>query len=451
MTSAPAQSGPTPSASTGRLQAAGVFVLCATVYVASPVHVQADSLWSIPTAISLLRQGNVDLDEYRPAYERLPHGTIRVQEHVYSWYPLAVSLVALPVVAAMEGGARLARALLPKPPGFVLVWDAHFNAEGDIAFGYYARTEGFIASLCTALAVTLFFVAARRRLEALPAFLLTLALAFGTGLWSTASRVLWQHGPSAAALAAVVLLLTEESDDGRRWAFWLGLAGALAYVLRPTNALTALGLLVYVALRRPRRLPAFVLGASLLAVPFCGANLALYGALLPPYFRPEMLGGSHAHFLEALLGNLVSPARGLFLWTPVLLLGLGSAFLRLVRRTLPPEETWMLAVVVLHWGFVSLLSQWWAGHSVGPRFFSDVSPYLCWLLVAPTEAAFERLRAGHPARLLLLLGLGLLGTFAHGSGALRRGVHAWNDGPPNVDVAPARVWDVRDVQFLRGL
>jgi hypothetical protein len=451
MTSAPLQNGTTPSASARRLQAAGIFVLCASVYVASPVHVQTDSLWTIPTAISLLRQGNVDLDEYRAAYERIPHGTIRVKEHVYPWYPLAVSLLALPVVAAMEGGARLARALLGGPPAWLLVWDAHFNAEGDIAFGYYARTERFIASLCTALAVTLFFVAARRRLEALPACLLTLLLAFGTGLWSTASRVLWQHGPSAAALAAVVLLLTEEGNDGRRWAFGLGLTAALAYVLRPTNALTALGLLAYVLLRRPRRLPAFLLGASLLAVPFCALNLSLYGALLPPYFRPEMLGGNHARFLEALAGNLVSPARGLFLWTPVLLLGVGSAFLRLVRRTLPPAETWMLAVVVLHWVSVSLLPQWWAGHSVGPRFFSDVSPYLCWLLVAPTAAAFQRARVGHPARLVLLVGLGLFGAFAHGSGALRQGVHAWNDGPPNVDVAPERVWDVRDVQFLRGL
>jgi hypothetical protein len=187
------------------------------------------------------------------------------------------------------------------------------------------------------------------------------------------------------------------------------------------------------------------------AVPFCTHNLALYGTLLPPYFRPEMLAGNHGRFFEALAGNLFSPARGLFVWTPILLLGVGSALYQLARRALPPAETWMLAVGSLHWVFVSLLPQWWAGHSVGPRFFSDLSPYLCWLLLAPMRQAWHRSREGQPARLTVLLGLGLLGAFAHGRGATRWEVHAWNNGPPNVDLAPERVWDWKDVQFLRGL
>jgi hypothetical protein len=434
-----------------RLQTVGVFLFTALVYIASPVHIQADSIWSIPTAISILREGNINLDEYRQAYERIPHGTIRVGDHVYPWYPLAVSLVALPVVALMEGGARLGLQLLPSPPRWLVQWDAHYNAVGDITFHYYSRTERFIASFCCALAVTLFWTAVRRRLELGPALLVTALLAFGTGLWSTGSRVLWQHGPSAALLAAVVLLLTKDEQLGRRWAVGLGLLAGLAYVVRPTNSLTALGLVVYLALRRPRALPLFLLGAALVAVPFCALNLALYGALLPPYFRLEMLGGDHHRFLEALAGNLVSPARGLFFWTPVFLLAVGSALYRLFRRTLPAAETWMLAVVALHWVSVSLLPQWWAGHSVGPRFFTDVSPYLCWLLVEPTAKAWKAARRGEPARLALLLGFGLVGVFAHGHGATDSAVHAWNNGPPAVDSAEERVWDFRDVQFLRGL
>jgi hypothetical protein len=279
------------SASVARLETAAVFSFAAFVYIASPVHVQADSQWSIPTAISILREGNIDLDEYQAAYERIPHGTIRVGQHVYPWYPLAVSLVALPVVAVMEGCARAGLAVLPHPPGWLAVWDTRFHAEGDIQIGYYARTEGVIASLCAALAVALYWAAARRRLELVPALVLTALLAFGTGLWSTASRVLWQHGPSAAVLAWVVWLLTGDGV-GRRWQLQLGVAAGLAYVLRPTNSLTAFGLFVYVGLWRPRALPGFVLGAALVAVPFCALNLSLYQALLPDYFRPHTLGAS---------------------------------------------------------------------------------------------------------------------------------------------------------------
>jgi hypothetical protein len=437
-------------ASVARLQTAFVFAFSALVYIASPVHVQSDSQWSIPTAISILREGNINLDEYRGAYERLPHGTIRVGEHVYPWYPVAVPLVALPVVAMMEGASRAALAVLPHPPPWLVLWEARFNAEGDIRIGYYARTEGFIASLWTALAVALFWAAARRQLELLPTLLVTALLAFGTGLWSTASRVLWQHGPSAAVLAWVVWLLTQEAP-GRRWALRLGFAAGLAYVLRPTNSLTAVGLLVYLALRRPRALPGYLLGAAVVAVPFCALNLSLYQALLPDYFRPHMLGGDHRHFFEAMAGNILSPARGLLFWTPVALLAVGDAFYRLMRRTLGPAETWMLALVCLHWLTISLLSQWWAGHSVGPRLFTDISPYLCWLLVAPTGDAWQRWRQGDRARLALLVGVGLWGVLAHAGGALRPAVHHWNDGPPNVDLAPGRVWDWRDPQFLRGL
>jgi hypothetical protein len=438
------------SASVARLETAAVFSFAAFVYIASPVHVQADSQWSIPTAISILREGNIDLDEYQAAYERIPHGTIRVGQHVYPWYPLAVSLVALPVVAVMEGCARAGLAVLPHPPGWLAVWDTRFHAEGDIQIGYYARTEGVIASLCAALAVALYWAAARRRLELVPALVLTALLAFGTGLWSTASRVLWQHGPSAAVLAWVVWLLTGDGV-GRRWQLQLGVAAGLAYVLRPTNSLTAFGLFVYVGLWRPRALPGFVLGAALVAVPFCALNLSLYQALLPDYFRPHTLGADHRRFFEALAGNLLSPARGLLFWTPIALVALGSAFRRLLRRRLGPAESWMLAVVCLHWLTISLLPQWWAGHSVGPRFFTELSPYLFWLLVEPAGEAWKRWHEGHPARLALLLGVGLWGVFVHGRGALFPAVHHWNDGPPNVDLAPARVWDWRDMQSLRGL
>jgi hypothetical protein len=433
-----------------RLEAMGLFAAVLTIHFVSPVSVQSDSIWSIPTAISVLRQGNVDLDEYRPAAERQPHGTIQVGPHLYPWYPVAVSLVAVPVVALLEGAARLGLWVLPHPPRILRNWDEHFRAEGDIHLDVFAPVERLVAAACTALATVVFWAACRRRLAAAPALFLAAIFAFGTGLWSTASRVLWQHGPSVALLAVVVLLLTEPAP-GRRWALTLGIVAGLGYVFRPTNFLTALGLVAYLAAVRPSALRGFLLGAGLVAVPFCALNLVVYHALLPPYFRPGMLGGGHRHVLEALAGNLVSPARGLFVWTPVFLLGLGSALVRLWRGTLSAVETWMLGVIGAHWITISFLPQWWAGHSIGPRFFTDLSPYLCWLLVHPLEQGWNAWRSGRHGPLLLLAGLALFGVFAHGSGATRLAVHHWNDGPPNVDLAPERVWDWHDVQYLRGL
>ncbi|HZX41655.1 MAG TPA: hypothetical protein VFE93_07435, partial [Myxococcaceae bacterium] len=346
---------------------------------------------------------------------------------------MAVSLVAVPVVALVEGVAWLGLQVLPHPPRLLRNWDAHFHAEGDVHFAVFATVERLVASMCTALAVVVFWAACRRRLAAVPALFLAAIFAFGTGLWSTASRLLWQHGPSIALLTVVVWLLIDPVP-GRRWSLTLGIVAGLAYVCRPTNSLTALGLMAYLAAVRPSALRGFVVGAGLVAVPFCALNLVVYRALLPPYFRPGMFGGDDRHVLEALAGNLASPARGLFVWTPVFLLGLGSALVRLWRGTLGTVETWMLAVIGAHWITISFLPQWWAGHSIGPRFFSDLSPYLCWLLVQPTQQGWSSWRSGRHAPLLLLSGLAVFGMFTHGSGATRLAVHHWNDGPPNVDL-----------------
>ena len=41
--------------------------------------------------------------------------------------------------------------------------------------------------------------------------------------------------------------------------------------------------------------------------------------------------------------------------------------------------------------------------------------------------------------------------FVHYRGATNQDVYNWNTTPVNIDLAPSRVWDWRDAQFLRGL
>src|SRR5262249_33904260 len=129
---------------------------------------------------------------------------------------------------------------------------------------------------------------------------------------------------------------------------------------------------------------AYFAGAALIAVPFCALNVSLYASLLPPYFSPERLEG-HEHFVEALAGNLVSPARGLFVFSPMLAFAFS-------RRRLERLDVLFLVILVAHWLAISSFPHWWGGHSVGPRFFTDVLPYLAWFLTAPIERLVERPR-----------------------------------------------------------
>jgi hypothetical protein len=429
-----------------------LFALVYTVYVTSKVRIQTDSIWSIPTAASLLHEGNTNLDEFRETFTTYTrHGVREHEGHAYYEYPMGAVLAALPFLAGFEALVSLLDPLLPHLGRLGqdwLEWHRAFNSTGNIDLGFYNRTEQRIASFYVAAAAVLVFLTARRRASMKVALTVALLFALGTTAYSTASRALWQHAPSLLTTASVVYLLTGPAQTSRT-ALLTGLVVALSYVCRPTNSLTVMVVTALYVLRWRRLLPAYFGGAALVAVPFCAYNLAIYGSLFAPYYI-QPLDPTGGHFLEALVGHLISPSRGLFIYSPILLLSVVGMVGAVRRRTLTAPQVAFLAILLLHWLAVSAFPVWWAGHSVGPRFFTDVLPYLAWFLHEPVASALEAPRQ----RPILAAALGVLAAVSitfHWKGATAPGVHMWNAGPPDVDEAPARAWDWSDPQFLRGL
>src|SRR5262249_49391806 len=202
------------------------------------------------------------------------------------------------------------------------------------------------------------------------AAIVALIFAFGTSAWSTASRSLWQHGPSMLMLAAALLI----QRRGRR----LALAGAclaFAYVIRPTNAIPLAAATIWtMGCRRDSARSYLAVVAATIAL-FGLSSRIVYGSWLPPYYAAGRLGGNPA-FFEALARHLVSPGRGLLVFSPVLVFaGLGVA-LKIRLRRFTALDASLVAVVLLHWIAISSFPHWWGGHSYGPRFFSDMLPYL---------------------------------------------------------------------------
>jgi hypothetical protein len=161
--------------------------------------------------------------------------------------------------------------------------------------------------------------------------------------------------------------------------------------------------------------------------------VSAFDSLLPAYFLPTRLEPGDGHFFEALAGNLISPARGLLVYSPVLVLA--------VARPATPEERLFAAVPVLHWIVISTFPHWWGGDCYGARFFTDVLPYFAWFL-APVLAVPRRRVA---------IALAVLSVLIHFRGATAVATHQWNDGPPTVDQDPRRLWDWADPPFLRGV
>ncbi|MEP6922771.1 MAG: hypothetical protein ABI967_16760 [bacterium] len=230
---------------------------------------------------------------------------------------------------------------------------------------------------------------------------------------------------------------------------------AWLYFVRPTFAVAIAAISVYVFLfARPLFIRFALTGAAWFAG-FAVYSWLHYGHLLPSYYRANRL--QFNVFWTALAGNLVSPARGLLVYVPILLF---IAFLLVRYRPhlgYPRLVRLSLSVVVVHLILISGFPHWWGGHSFEPRFSTGLVPWFVLLGILGIKAMIrwrdQRLVKSLPLtgwRVQLVLGgvLLVLSAFINTLGATSRATWLWNQRPRGVDEHPERLWDWRQPQFL---
>ncbi len=451
--------------------AAGVFLFVLLVYLVSPNATPFDSRWVVHTATSLIHERNANLDEYLPllehdhfyAIECVPlHGPrlypIYSREqcpdgHYYNFYPIAVPLLAAPGVLALEGALALGRPVLAPLADGMSTSARRDLLRGDLIHSSMA-VELILASMITALGAGLFFLVARAFVGAAAALMLAGILAFGTPAWSTASRAMWMHGPSITLHCLVLLLLVL----GERKKLWIDISGAalaLAFFVRPTNALLVVAVTIFVAVHHRDRLARFMGWALPVTAVFVAINWSMYGAVLAPYMyvtRANAPGLSiHPDFWEALAGQLISPSRGLLIYSPFVVFSIYGAIL-VLRRPAHPMDRYVAVIPFLHYLLISMYQDWFGGHSFGPRYFADIAPLFVYLLIPVLRRWRERpLTVGRRAAAAGLAISVLFSVWVHGRGAWVWATYEWNTIPANLRCDPSRLWDWSDPQFLRGL
>jgi len=231
-----------------------------------------------------------------------------------------------------------------------------------------------------------------RLVPATLAGLATIVFALGTPMWPIATTALHEH--SAVALAQSVGLAGLFSRS--RWAPAVaGIGFGTATFVRPTQAIVvALVGLFYLIRERPRVL-AFASGALLPVAGLVIQNRWLWGNWLTGGYanNPQ---GFHGNVPSALFGLLFSWWRGLFIYTPVLVLGFIGWFIALRRRKGFVEERMVLLGVtsVVMIGLYSLWTEWWGGtNQYGYRFLLEIVPFLV-VLGAFAVHRMPRLRRG---------------------------------------------------------
>jgi hypothetical protein len=455
-----------------------LFAAVWVVYSICPPFLSYDSYWSVATAVSLMERGSTRVDRFvaeaprqadyglecvpadAPAVARSPaQGCPR--GHWYSNFPLGTAVLALPLLAAMKGALGLVGPLAPHAGLFARREVAAFFA-GDL-LGGRPLAELWCASTIGALTVWLQYRIGLIFFSRRGSTWYALLFAFGTTEWSLASRNLYPHGLTVLLLSGALYLLlrgevshqrgaenTEEAQrrtetgGGARYG-WAGFLLALAFAVRPSNAISCAVLCLYVALHQRRHLARFVGCAAPVAVVFFGYQWIVRHSLLPLYLTAPK---NHNGFWEGVAMNFFSPSRGLFIFTPLFLLAVAGMVLAWRQRWCSALPGYLAAVVALHALVVMTI---WPGHCYGPRYFADITHLLMFFLIPAILWWRKRLpptRTVWAAVFLILAGWGVL---VHGHGATSIAANQWSALPENVDVARWRVWDWSDAQFLRGL
>ncbi|MGE0538278.1 MAG: hypothetical protein AB7O68_25170 [Pirellulales bacterium] len=246
----------------------------------------------------------------------------------------------------------------------------------------------WVSSLCVAGSAVYLFAATLGYLSRPQAMLLACAYGLGTDVWSMSSQSLWQHGPNELFLAMGVFHLTR-IDRGVWHSMLCGLANAAATWCRPTSAIVVIVVGVYLAIVNRRALAAYLLSGLPLAIALLLYNWHYLGSPFR-FGQTDLVDLAAAKTGAATIwqtplwlgaaGLMLSPSRGLFVFSPFLIAALPGMYL-VCRRSEYRELRPLAVAILLIWCVESKHFDWWGGWSYGYRHIVDTMPLLLLMLV----------------------------------------------------------------------
>ncbi|MBH24711.1 MAG: hypothetical protein CMH57_09725 [Myxococcales bacterium] len=305
------------------------------------------------------------------------------------------------------------------------------------------------AALLVALSGAAVCVAASRFVSWRVAVMVALLYGLGTGVWSTSSQVLWQHGPNTLFLALGVALLAwarleRGTTDGDAapvaWGCVVGAGAALggAVACRPTSLLVVAVVAAWLTWRARRVGLAFMAGALPPGIALAAHNAVMYGS--PLHFGQTMASVAMAEektgvasvwsfaLWESVPGLLVSPSRGVLIYSPIVAVAAAGLVLAWRRGAMDEALAELLKPLGLAaltlWLVAFAWYDWWGGWAFGYRPLVDTMPLVCvGLAPALLLAAEDR------SRRAVALGLAAFSIGVQALGAFSYSTLDWNNRP----------------------
>jgi hypothetical protein len=393
------------------------------IYTNSPVSNQNDSLWNSFTTYSLIKEQNFDLNEFEYLFTKTFYANLyTVGDRYYNYYPYGISILSIP---------------------FVYSYDLFFKLKGKNVLEelekHAIKIDKFV-STCFILitSVLMFQIGKILELDLKRIYLSLFIFLFATVNFSVLSRGLWQHTALSLLYTLVIYLYLKNQF------VLLSIPLYFSYLVRPTSLVFILFLSIICIFKLKKKSYLFILLSTFVIILFISINQINFKNWNHPYYDFNKVSDSNT-FLEALAGNLISPSRGILVYSSFFVFSIWGILFKKKKLGLNFFDYNLLLGIILHFYFISKNSNWWGGHCFGYRLSSDILPFLFFYLLYYIK--FLDMETINSKIFLVLV---LLSVMIHTRGAYHWETYFWNLKPNNIDENPSRNWNYKDFPFLRN-
>ena len=403
---------------------------------------------------AILEHGTIYLDAYesksifgRPfIYYRNLLDILSYNDHYYHYHPAGASILSLPFVwIALQSGMDM------------LTIDNFW-------------LQNFLSACSLVLLFWLLLAIGRIITDSRSATVVISTISIlGSGLMSTLGVAFWTLNYTALFFALIILLILRweqqvivgdgpseaankpSSAFGRirqRWHNWqkaslpivIGILLFAAFFARASAVAFIVNLFAYLLWRDRRFAIKTMATSAILFALFLLWSRVVFGRWLPDYYEIERITIERLPVYIGLLGNLVSPSRGLLIFSPmyaVVLLGLIAVGNKLRQNPL----FWLcLAWFSLTLFLAARAATWYGGWSFGPRLLTDAT--LAWVIItfllwSAAREYLDTVSLVTAAQLYLLLGVAAIFINSY-QGLYNQATSRWNayiNPSPNIHAA----------------
>jgi len=321
-------------------------------------------------------------------------------------------------------------------------------------------TEKIVASILTSCSVVILYLVLQRLILDKYALWSSVLYAFATSTWVISSQALWQHSMAELLLCLILLILLWIIDAESLTGYaLLGVTSALFVMNRQADAIFLIPVFYFVLINKPIiKCIVYVVGLGLAAAPFILYNVTYFGSIFGGYMVNAAVLQITPSILVALVGYTISPNRGLFFFSPILIFSLVGIWVILKNKvSLNPVIRTLLLLFALCIPINLLIycsfPVWWGGESFGYRYLVDSLPLLTVFLGCAIEYLWSKKPSLSASVKVIFAIFVLWSVLVQVCGAFYY-YYDWdikNSQHESVNTDPSRVWNILDLQIFYGV